>query len=1053
MIGMINLLWKTVYEKLNDAPIPESTRNSMASKNIASINHIEREELKIKGIKIPSKLFSLNKESEAKKGETMTNITPEHGHNITKEVKEEVKEMIDEEESKVESNEEVEEILEDDEEEEEDEDDEYFNLEIMIKGLESRHKPSNHSKNNNFVGRVRGLKVFIGNFTYECNFMILEDTASVIDHHLGEVVFGKPFARKTSLVYDPKEGMVTFEKDNEKITFKMPHKMETFNHMDSKDVNTDSIPPFVLENNDDRGKTYYSNSLTLGLEYREDESIRKEIQHLIKLERERAKVMANEESKDLRSLSLDELIGNLNVYELIIKKDSKMVKGKKDQSRSLALKAKKESSDEDNLTFDSKDEEYAMAMRDFKKFFKIQGRFDDLSSLDKKDLDSEYNRLCKVEDDTTWTKKYEELSVGEKLQADCDLKATNIVLKDLVVHIFTQRDDPIACLNKEMAFLTSVASSRRQGQSYACTGYKGNATSSGGDNAGGQTRVVKCYNCQGEGYMARQCTQPKRTRNAAWFKDKTKHLDAYDFDCGDVSNAKAVLMANLSNYGSDVISEEEKVKYDMDEIETINIELEHSVAELLSKNKSLHKEIEHLKKIYKDQFDSIKKTHALSKEHCDSLIAHLNSKSMENADLKGQIQEKVFVTTSLQNELRILKGKHVLDNATTITNATNIAPGVFELDIEPVSHRLKNNKDTHEDYLKKTIENTDTIRGLVYHPRKQNPSEPLLDFACKFTKHIQELLVCVSQTCPSFKKPSKKLVVVTQMNKVKKVRFLESLISSSNIHKQNLEGVDLLLGSRETNLHIISLDDMFKTSLICLLSKASKTKSWLWHCRLYHLNFDTLNKLAKDDLARGIPKLKFKKDHLCLACALGKSKKSSHQPKAKDTNQEKLYLLHIDLCGLMRVESINGKNEDLDKLNAKADIGIFVGYAATKKAFRIFNRRTRKIMETTHSSYSPLELIGSWTKDHPLANVIGLRMMSRLSLKNDMPLQDNNNEEMEVDESDNLDDIVEIFKIEGNLFDYETPLCKAFNDFNYLLKIDTDLFTFDIQGIKTYEEY
>ncbi|GJT96800.1 putative reverse transcriptase domain-containing protein [Tanacetum coccineum] len=140
---------------------------------------------------------------------------------------------------------------------------------IMNKGLESRQKPSNPSKNINFVGRVRDLKVFIGNFTYECNFMILEDTTSIIDHHLGEVVFGKPFVRKTGLVYDPEEGMVTFEKDNKKITFKMPHKMEAFNF---KDVNTNSIQPFVLENNDDRGKTYYSDSLTLGPEYREDES-------------------------------------------------------------------------------------------------------------------------------------------------------------------------------------------------------------------------------------------------------------------------------------------------------------------------------------------------------------------------------------------------------------------------------------------------------------------------------------------------------------------------------------------------------------------------------------------------------------------------------------------------------------------------------------------------------------------------------------------------------------------------------------------------------------
>ncbi|GJW10981.1 protein kinase-like domain, concanavalin A-like lectin/glucanase domain protein [Tanacetum coccineum] len=157
---------------------------------------------------------------------------------------------------------------------------------IMNKGLESRHKPSNPSKNNNLVRRVRGLKVFVGNFTYECNFMILEETTSIIDHHLGEVVFGKPFVRKTGLVYDLEEGTITFEKDNEKITFKMPYKMEEFNHLDFKNVNTDSIPPFVLENNNDRGKTYYSNSLTLGPEYTKDESISKEIQHLLKLERE-----------------------------------------------------------------------------------------------------------------------------------------------------------------------------------------------------------------------------------------------------------------------------------------------------------------------------------------------------------------------------------------------------------------------------------------------------------------------------------------------------------------------------------------------------------------------------------------------------------------------------------------------------------------------------------------------------------------------------------------------------------------------------------------------
>nr|GEZ26697.1 retrovirus-related Pol polyprotein from transposon TNT 1-94 [Tanacetum cinerariifolium] len=88
---------------------------------------------------------------------------------------------------------------------------------------------------------------------------------------------------------------------------------------------------------------------------------------------------------------------------------------------------------------------------------------------------------------------------------------------------------------------------------------------------------------------------------------------------------------------------------------------------------------------------------------------------------------------------------------------------------------------------------------------------------------------------------------------------------------------------------------------------ASKTKSWLWHHRLSHLNFGAINHLARQGLVRGLPKLKFEKDHLCSACAMGKSKKKSHKPKSEDTNQEKLYLLHMDLCGPMRVESVNGK--------------------------------------------------------------------------------------------------------------------------------------------------
>ncbi|GKA72826.1 retrovirus-related pol polyprotein from transposon TNT 1-94, partial [Tanacetum coccineum] len=113
---------------------------------------------------------------------------------------------------------------------------------------------------------------------------------------------------------------------------------------------------------------------------------------------------------------------------------------------------------------------------------------------------------------------------------------------------------------------------------------------------------------------------------------------------------------------------------------------------------------------------------------------------------------------------------------------------------------------------------------------------------------------------------------------------------------RNFEGVDLLTGSRGNNLYTLSLGDMMASSPICLLSKASKTKSWLWHRRLSHLNFGVINHLARHGLVRGLPKLKFEKDHLCSACAMGKSKKKPHKPKSEDTNQEKLYLFHMELC-------------------------------------------------------------------------------------------------------------------------------------------------------------
>nr|GFA90246.1 retrovirus-related Pol polyprotein from transposon TNT 1-94 [Tanacetum cinerariifolium] len=124
---------------------------------------------------------------------------------------------------------------------------------------------------------------------------------------------------------------------------------------------------------------------------------------------------------------------------------------------------------------------------------------------------------------------------------------------------------------------------------------------------------------------------------------------------------------------------------------------------------------------------------------------------------------------------------------------------------------------------------------------------------------------------------------------------------------RNLEGVDLLKGDRLTNLYTINLHEMASASPICLMARASSTKSWLWHQRLSHLNFDTINDLARNDLVAGLPKFKYHKEHLCPSCEQGKSKRASHPPKPVPNSRQRLHLLHMDLCGPMRIASINGK--------------------------------------------------------------------------------------------------------------------------------------------------
>ncbi|GKB25508.1 retrovirus-related pol polyprotein from transposon TNT 1-94 [Tanacetum coccineum] len=544
---------------------------------------------------------------------------------------------------------------------------------------------------------------------------------------------------------------------------------------------------------------------------------------------------------------------------------------------------------------------------------------------------------------------------------------------------------------------------------------------------------------------------------------------------------------------------EDKIKKDLEEIETINIELDHRVSKLIAEN-------EHLKQTYKQLYDSIKLARIRSKEQCDDLINQVNLKYVEISDLNASLQEQVLVITALKDDLRKLKGKALVDNDVTKHPSD---PEMLKIDMEPITPKLLNKRTAHSAYIKHTQEEAAVLRDLVDHVKANYPLDHTLDFACRYTKLIQELLTNIGKTCPSINNSGEKLVAMTLKNKDKRVIFTEPVTSPGNtitktastsnlVSKQtscllkcknhlcakqnhnlqaikrkirfskhrkprksktnvpvskskvlksvsankkepsqswgsivsdvpssslddcrssklfsgtikfrndhvakilgygdyqignvtisrvyyveglghnlfsvgqfcdsnlevafrqhtcfirNLEGVDLLTGSRGNNLYTLSLGDMMTSSPICLLSKASKTKSWLWHQRLSHLNFGAFNHLARHGLVR---------EAVATACYI--QNRSIIRLRHGKTPYELLHdkppnlsFLHVfaALCYL------TNDSENLGKLQPKADIGIFIGYAPTKKAFRIYNRRTRQIIETIHVDFDELTAIAS----------------------------------------------------------------------------------------------
>ncbi|GJV33834.1 retrovirus-related pol polyprotein from transposon TNT 1-94 [Tanacetum coccineum] len=415
-------------------------------------------------------------------------------------------------------------------------------------------------------------------------------------------------------------------------------------------------------------------------------------------------------------------------------------------------------------------------------------------------------------------------------------------------------------------------------------------------------------------------------------------------------------------------------------------QLTEKVTVLQEQNKLFRAENAKIKQHYKELYDSIKITRAKHIEQTTALTT-------ENENLKAQMQTKMKSVTK----------DHV--------KPTVLAPGKYAIDVEPIPPRNRNNREVHLDYLRHLKESVETLREIVEEAKVERPLDRSIVFACRYTKHSQELLEYAIGTCPKdFNKRDKKHAPTPLIRK-KQVTFEEQCdTSNSNTHihvgqlntqqtnvpvppstgvncctnasgsqprsntkknkispakgvnkkkveehprtnKSNLRTtnrVDSSSSSKRTVVQIVlwyldsgcskhmtgdrlrlrnfmkrftrtvrfrndhfgaimGYGDYVIGDSVISRSKASKNKSWLWHQRLNHLNFSTINDLARNDLVRGLPRLKFKKDHLCSACQLGKSKKHTQKPKLKNTNLEVLNTLHMDLCGPMRVQTINGK--------------------------------------------------------------------------------------------------------------------------------------------------
>nr|GEW54755.1 hypothetical protein [Tanacetum cinerariifolium] len=362
----------------------------------------------------------------------------------------------------------------------------------------------------------------------------------------------------------------------------------------------------------------------------------------------------------------------------------------------------------------------------------------------------------------TRPRKYSELTLAEAIQADCDVKATNIILQGLPPEVYalvrnSSNPRQQATINDGRVTLQPV-----QGRqiSFATSTTRTYTPGASGSNSRKQ-RTVICYNYKREGHMSKQCTKPRKKRNDYWFKNKVLLVQAQENGqilheeelafLADPGITKVALMANLSYYGSDALAEKaqqlEPKLYDsnvikntcaiviLDSEETLMLAKESRLKMLLKQHDPmvLEKKVNTTPVDYAvlNQLSQDFEKRFVSQTELSAKQAFWSQNFVNSLDPSPSCRPiKVKVPKELpkvsMDKLRKLKGKALVDNAVT---THTIAPKMLKFDMEPLVPKVLNNRTVHSDYLRHTLEQAAILREVVEQEKSQNRLNNSLDHA------------------------------------------------------------------------------------------------------------------------------------------------------------------------------------------------------------------------------------------------------------------------------------------------------------------------------------